>query len=41
MTVQSTCFANGKDLHLVPDEYFDQFFTGGQKRAQVKIVPTN
>ena len=24
MTVQSTCFANGKDLHLVPDEYFDQ-----------------
>jgi ribose transport system substrate-binding protein len=41
MTVQSTCFANGKDLHLVPDEYFDQFFTGGQPRAQVKIVPTN
>ncbi|MDQ0393612.1 substrate-binding domain-containing protein [Labrys monachus] len=38
MTVQSTCFANGKDLHLVPDAYFDQFFTGGQPRAQVKIV---
>jgi ribose transport system substrate-binding protein len=41
MTVQSICFANGKDLHLVPDEYFDQFFTGGQPRAQVKIVGTN
>jgi ABC-type sugar transport system substrate-binding protein len=41
MTLRSTCFANGKDLHLVPDEYFDQFFTGDQPRAQVKIVPTN
>ena len=35
MTVQSTCFANGKDPHLVPDSYFDQFFTGGEKRADV------
>jgi ribose transport system substrate-binding protein len=31
MTVQSTCFANGKDRHLVPDAYFDQFFTGAAK----------
>jgi ribose transport system substrate-binding protein len=31
MTVQSTCFANGKDRHLVADDYFDQFFTGGEK----------
>jgi ribose transport system substrate-binding protein len=31
MTVQSTCFANGKDRHLVTDAYYDQFFTGGQK----------
>lgn len=40
MTVQSTCFANGKDLHLVPDEYFQQFFTGGADIAKVHIVPT-
>ena len=40
MTVQSTCFANGKDLHLVPDEYFEQFFTGGEPRPKVQIVPT-
>jgi ribose transport system substrate-binding protein len=40
MTVQSTCFANGKDLHLVPDSYFDQFFTGDQKVPPVKVVPT-
>jgi ribose transport system substrate-binding protein len=40
MTVQSTCFANGKDLHLVPDSYFDQFFTGDQPVPQVKVVPT-
>ena len=31
MTVQSTCFANGKDRHLVADDYFDQFFSGGEK----------
>jgi ribose transport system substrate-binding protein len=31
MNVQSTCFANGKDRHLVADDYFDQFFTGGEK----------
>lgn len=31
MNVQSTCFANGKDRHLVTDAYFDQFFTGGEK----------
>jgi ribose transport system substrate-binding protein len=31
MTVQSTCFANGKDRHLVTDAYYDQFFTGGEK----------
>jgi len=30
MTVQSTCFANGKELHLVQDNYFNQFFTGGK-----------
>ncbi|RVB27599.1 hypothetical protein EN904_27095 [Mesorhizobium sp. M7A.F.Ca.CA.001.07.2.1] len=41
MTVQSTCFANGKDLHLVPDSYFEQFFTGGEPRAKVEIVSTN
>jgi ribose transport system substrate-binding protein len=35
MTVQSTCFANGKDRHLVPDSYFDQFFTGDQSPAKV------
>lgn len=40
MTVQSTCFANGKDLHLVPDAYFEQFFTGGEPRAKVEIVAT-
>jgi ribose transport system substrate-binding protein len=40
MTVESTCFANGKDLHLVPDAYFDQFFTGGEPRANVNIVAT-
>ena len=32
MTVESTCFANGKDLHLVPNSYFEQFFTGGEPR---------
>ena len=31
MTVQSTCFANGKDRHLVANDYFDQFFSGGEK----------
>jgi hypothetical protein len=41
MTVQSTCFANGKDLHLVPDSYFEQFFTGGEPRAKVEIVSTD
>jgi len=41
MTVQSTCFANGKDLHLVPDSYFDQFFTGGKPPAKVNVVATN
>lgn len=40
MTVESTCFANGKDLHLVPNSYFDQFFTGGNPRAEVDIVAT-
>lgn len=40
MTVQSTCFANGKDLHLVPDSYFDPFFTGGQPAPKVEVVPT-
>ncbi len=40
MTVQSTCFANGKDLHLVPNSYFDQFFTGDEKVPNVDIVPT-
>ncbi len=29
MTVQSTCFGNGKDRHLVDDAFFDQFFEGG------------
>lgn len=41
MTVQSTCFANGKDLHLVPDSYWEQFFTGGEPRAKVEIVATD
>lgn len=41
MTVQSTCFANGKDLHLVPDSYWEQFFTGGETRASVQIVATD
>jgi ABC-type sugar transport system substrate-binding protein len=41
MTVQSTCFANGKDLHLVPDSYWEQFFTGGEPRAKVEIVSTD
>ena len=36
MTVQSTCFANGKDRHLVADDYFDQFFTGGEKAPTLK-----
>ena len=40
MTVESTCFANGKDLHLVPNSYFDQFFTGGKPAPEVKIVAT-
>lgn len=40
MTVESTCFANGKDLHLVPNEYFAQFFTGGEPRPEVEIVAT-
>jgi ribose transport system substrate-binding protein len=40
MTVESTCFANGKDLHLVPDSYWEQFFTGDQKVPEVQIVPT-
>ncbi len=31
MTVQSTCFANGKDRRLVTDAYYDPFFTGGEK----------
>lgn len=41
MTVESTCFANGKDLHLVPDSYFEQFFTGGNERPKVTIVATD
>ncbi len=41
MTVQSTCFANGKDLHLVADLFFDQFFTGDQKLPNVTPVPTD
>lgn len=40
MTVQSTCFANGKDLHLVSDGYFDQFFTGDAQVPRVTVVPT-
>lgn len=41
MTVQSTCFANGKDLHLVDDSYFDQFFRGNEKMPKLDVVPTN
>lgn len=41
MTVQSTCFANGKDIHLVADSYFDQFFTGDGEVPKVSIVPTD
>lgn len=43
MTVQSNCFANGKDLHLVPNSYFDQFFTGGNGKPipTVNIVATD
>ncbi len=40
MTVQSTCFANGDDLHLVPDSYFDPFFSGGKPAPKVTVVPT-
>ena len=40
MTVQSTCFANGKDLHLVPDSYFDQFVTGNSPMPKVAVVAT-
>ncbi|HTW26546.1 MAG TPA: substrate-binding domain-containing protein [Acetobacteraceae bacterium] len=40
MTVQSTCFANGKDLHLVPDSYFDQFFTGNETMPKIEVVAT-
>lgn len=35
MTVQSNCFADGKDRSMVDDVYFDQFFTGGNPRAHV------
>jgi ribose transport system substrate-binding protein len=35
MTVQSTCWADGKDPRLVSDDYFDQFFTGGNPAAKV------
>lgn len=38
MTEQSTCFANGKDLHLVPDAYFDQFFEGDAEVPQLTPV---
>jgi ribose transport system substrate-binding protein len=37
MTVQDTCWADPPDGRLVPDDYFDQFFTGGQ--PQPKILP--
>jgi ribose transport system substrate-binding protein len=40
MTVQSTCFANGKDLHLVPDDYFEPFFTGEQPVPKIAPLPT-
>ncbi len=40
MTEQSTCFANGKDLHLVPDSYFDQFFDGAGEVPQLTPVAT-
>jgi ribose transport system substrate-binding protein len=40
MTIQSTCFANGKDLHLVPDSYFDQFFTGDEPIPKVTVSAT-
>ncbi len=35
MTVQSTCFGNGKDRHLVSDAFFDQFFDGGDPAPAV------
>jgi hypothetical protein len=37
MTVQDTCWADPPDGRLVPDDYFDQFFTGRQ--PQPKILP--
>jgi hypothetical protein len=37
MTVQDTCWADPPDGRLVPDDYFGQFFTGGQ--PQPKILP--
>ncbi len=40
MTVESTCFANGKDLHLVEDSFFDPFFTGGEPAPKLTVVPT-
>ena len=40
MTIESTCFANGKDLHLVPTSYWEQFFTGENKRPEVELLPT-
>lgn len=36
MTVQSTCWADGKNPRLVPDSYFDQYFTGGSAPAKVE-----
>jgi hypothetical protein len=36
MTVQSTCFANGKDRHLVTDTYYDQFFTAARKLRRLR-----
>jgi ribose transport system substrate-binding protein len=37
MTVQDTCWADPPDGRLVPDDYFDQFFTSGQPPP--KILP--
>jgi ribose transport system substrate-binding protein len=37
VTVQDTCWADPPDGRLVPDDYFDQFFTGWQ--PQPKILP--
>jgi hypothetical protein len=37
MTVQDTCWADPRDGRLVADDYFDQFFAGGQ--PQPTILP--